>query len=164
MKILFHLLYLDVGDLRSVEAFYLAESQFFELGISKKKSQMEEPKEASPQFEWGKKRGVGGAKKDVQFYDSFTFDGVQYSLYDCVYTYKAGEPDPYIGKIVKIWEQGDGKKRVKLLWFFHPSEIVNYLGDTQPLDNELFLASGEGTGLANINPLVNSWKTHSLIG
>lgn len=104
-------------------------------------------------FRWGKKRGIGGENKDAQFYESFTFDNVEYCLYDCVYLFKKGENDAYIGKIVKIWEQSNHKKRVKILWFFRPCEIQNYLRDYSPLEKEIFLASGEGVGLTNINPL-----------
>lgn len=106
-------------------------------------------------FRWGKKRGIGGENKDAQFYESFTFDNVEYCLYDCVYLFKKGENDAYIGKIVKIWEQSDHKKRVKILWFFRPCEIQNYLRVYSPLEKEIFLASGEGVGLTNINPLVS---------
>ncbi|KAK7820992.1 protein anti-silencing 1, partial [Quercus suber] len=105
------------------------------------------------EFEWVKKRGVGGKKKDVQFYETFTYDGVEYSLYDSVYLYKEGEPDPYVGKIIKIWENSDKTKKVKILWFFRPCEIQNFLGNEDSAENELFLASGEGVGLANVNPL-----------
>ncbi|KAL9224284.1 hypothetical protein vseg_000337 [Gypsophila vaccaria] len=48
------------------------------------------------EFSWGKKRGRGGAKKNVQFYESFKFDGVEYSLYDSVYLFKKGEMEPYV--------------------------------------------------------------------
>lgn len=106
------------------------------------------------EFKWGKKRRLGGFKKDVQFYESFTYDGVDYALFDCVYMYKEGEPAPYIAKLVKIWENKDKSKRVKVHWFFRPSEISNHLRDVEVSENELFLASGEGTGLANINRLV----------
>ncbi|XP_052305102.1 protein ANTI-SILENCING 1 isoform X2 [Populus trichocarpa] len=105
------------------------------------------------EFKWCKKRGVGGKKKDVQFYESFFYDGVDYTLYDSVYMYKEGEPEPYIGKLIKIWENADKTKKVKVLWFFRPREISNYLGDEKTLKNELFLASGEGVGNANVNPL-----------
>ncbi|VAH28023.1 unnamed protein product [Triticum turgidum subsp. durum] len=103
------------------------------------------------QFSWGKKRAKGGAKMDTQFYGSFTFDNVKYLLYDCVYLFKNGESEPYIGKIVKIWQQNEAKK-VKILWFFTPDEIRNYLRGSVA-ENEIFLASGDGTGLADINPL-----------
>ena len=104
------------------------------------------------QFSWGKKRSKGGAKMDTQFYGSFTFDNVKYSLYHCVYLFKNGEPEPYIGKILKIWQHSEAK-RVKILWFFSPDQIRNYL--TGPVvEKEIFLASGDGTGLADINPLV----------
>ncbi|XP_068652487.1 protein ANTI-SILENCING 1-like [Aristolochia californica] len=105
-----------------------------------------------PKFEWGKKRGVGGAKKDVQFYESFTYDGIDYFLYDCVYLYKEGDPEPYIGKLVKIFGKKHERK-IKVVWFFRPIEISNWLGDIKPLQNEVFLASGEGVGVWNLNPL-----------
>ncbi|XP_031400227.1 protein ANTI-SILENCING 1-like isoform X2 [Punica granatum] len=105
------------------------------------------------EFKWCKKRGVGGKNKEVQFYESFNFDGVEYTLYDSVYLYKESEPEPFIGKLIKIWENPDKSKRVKVLWFFRPCEIQNYLGAERVPENELFLASGEGKGLANVNPL-----------
>ncbi|KAJ6852405.1 protein ANTI-SILENCING 1-like isoform X1 [Iris pallida] len=111
-----------------------------------------EPDFSELQFQWGKKRGIGGAKKDSQFYESFMFDGDEYSLYDCAYLCKKDEDEPYIGKIIKIWEQ-DNKKKVKILWFFRPSDVLSYLGDHEPMEKEIFLASGEGVGLSNINPL-----------
>jgi len=114
-------------------------------------------------FSWGKKKGRGGAKKEVQFYESFTFDGVEYSLYDSVYLYKEGEQEPYIGKLIKIWEPANQARKVKILWFFHPSEISNHLRHEKVLENELFLASGDGVGLANINPLVIFLRLYSFL-
>ncbi|KAJ6674085.1 PROTEIN ANTI-SILENCING 1 [Salix viminalis] len=114
---------------------------------------VEAEKVDSIEFKWGKKRGVGGKKKDIQFYESFFYDGVDYTLYDSVYMYKEGETEPYIGKLIKIWENADKTKKVKVLWFFRPREISNYLGDEKTHRNELFLASGEGVGNANVNPL-----------
>ncbi|KAK6912699.1 hypothetical protein RJ641_022300 [Dillenia turbinata] len=104
-------------------------------------------------FKWGKKRGVGGKNKEVQFYESFTYEGVQYRLYDSVYVYTNGEEIPYIGKIIKIWENPDKSKKVKLLWYFRSIEILHWIEDVETLEKELFLASGEGVGLANVNPL-----------
>lgn len=109
------------------------------------------------EFKWGTKKGIGGKNKDIQFYKSFTYDGEQYDLYDCVYLYKEGESEPEIGKIIKIWETQHRIKRVKILWFFRPCEIFNFLGDEEILENELFLASGKGQGLADLNPLVNEF-------
>ncbi|KAL4029683.1 hypothetical protein IC575_007903 [Cucumis melo] len=105
------------------------------------------------EFQWGKKKGIGGKKKDVTFYESFTYDGVEYFLYDSVYLYKEGEPEPYIGKLLKIWQNPDKTKKVKILWFFRSCEILNYLGGVDTRENELFLASGDGIGLANVNSL-----------
>ncbi|PHT35352.1 hypothetical protein CQW23_27152 [Capsicum baccatum] len=104
------------------------------------------------EFVWGRKRGLGGKRKEVQFYESFTYDGMDYALYDCVYMHKEGEL-PYIGKIIKIWENPDKSRKIKIHWFFRPSEILYHLKDVQVAENEVFLASGEGTGLANVNSL-----------
>ncbi|KAG6591654.1 Protein ANTI-SILENCING 1, partial [Cucurbita argyrosperma subsp. sororia] len=76
------------------------------------------------EFQWGKRKGIGGKKKDVTFYESFTYDG-----------------------------NPDKTKKVKILWFFRSCEIRNYLGAEDTREDELFLASGDGVGLANINPL-----------
>ncbi|KAF8034623.1 hypothetical protein BT93_C0817 [Corymbia citriodora subsp. variegata] len=104
-------------------------------------------------FKWGRKGRPGGKDREAQFYESFHFDGVEYARYDCVYLYKEGEPEPFVGKLIKIWETPTKLRRAKVLWFFRPCEITNYLGTEQLLENELLLASGEGVGLANVNPL-----------
>ncbi|KAL1532490.1 protein ANTI-SILENCING 1-like isoform X2 [Salvia divinorum] len=113
-----------------------------------------EPEEfENPAFKWDKKIAVGGKNRDFRFYESFSYDGVDYALYDCVYMHTQGEPTPYIGKLVKIWETAGGIKKVKIHWFFRPSEISYYLKDVKVTENELFFASGDGKGLANVNPL-----------
>ncbi|KAG6649381.1 hypothetical protein CIPAW_07G208200 [Carya illinoinensis] len=104
-------------------------------------------------FKWGKQRGVGGKDKKVRFFQSFSYGSVEYALYDCVYLYGEGETEPYIGKLIKIWENPDKTKKVKVLWFFRPREIQYYVGVEDTAKDELFLASGEGAGLANVNPL-----------
>jgi hypothetical protein len=116
------------------------------------------------EFKWGEKKNAGVKRKDFQFYQSFTYDGVEYELYDCVYLWVDGEPEPHIGKLVKIVENPDKKKRVKVLWFFRPCEVLKYPGVVvDAAENELFLASGEGAGLANMNPLViEFWKDLSI--
>ncbi|KAI4380184.1 hypothetical protein MLD38_006403 [Melastoma candidum] len=111
------------------------------------------PNDSIIEFKWGEKRSLGGKRRDVQFYNSFFYDGIWYNLYDSVYLYKEGEAEPYVGKVIKIWENPDKSKKVKILWLFHPREISNHLGGTQVLRYELFLATGEGAGLANVNPL-----------
>ncbi|KAB1204418.1 hypothetical protein CJ030_MR8G028474 [Morella rubra] len=60
---------------------------------------------------------------------------------------------PCIGKIIKIRETRDKTKKVKVLWFFRPCKISDYLEGEGTAKNELFLASGEGVGLTTINPL-----------
>ncbi|XP_061347099.1 protein ANTI-SILENCING 1-like [Gastrolobium bilobum] len=102
-------------------------------------------------FKWGIKRGVGLKNKEMQFYESFVYEGVEYFLYDCVYFYHTDHTDTSIGKLVKIYERPTHEKMVKVVWFFRPSEIRNFLGDYQPRWNELFLASGVGKGVSNVN-------------
>ncbi|CAI9289064.1 unnamed protein product [Lactuca saligna] len=109
--------------------------------------------DANLEFKWLIKKGRGGKNKEVQFYGSFIYDGVEYVLYDCVYMYKEGLREPYIGKLTKIWENADKSKKVKVHWFFRPEEISKWVGDTKTLENEILFASGEGVGLTNISPL-----------
>ncbi|GJT87635.1 protein anti-silencing 1 [Tanacetum coccineum] len=109
--------------------------------------------DAHPEFKWLKKKGVGLKDKEVQFYESFLYDGVKYTLYDDVYMYKEGLQEPYIGKLTKVWERPGNIKKVKVHWFFRPIEILKWLGNTKTLVNEILFASGEGHGLTNINSL-----------
>jgi hypothetical protein len=136
-------------------------SRFLEIGQSMVEA---DRGEEDLEFKWGIKKGVGGKKKDFQFYQSFTYDGVEYELYDCVYLWVDGEPEPHIGKLLKIMENPDKKKIVKVLWFFRPCEVLKYPGVVvDAAEDELFLASGEGAGLANLNPLViELWKDLSI--
>lgn len=114
----------------------------------------EAEEEDSTEFSWGAKKGKGALNKDIQFYKSFTYNGVEFNLYDCVYMYRHGEEEPDIGKIVKVWETETRKRIVKVVWFFRPTEVTHWLGNIKVLGNELLLASGEGIGLSNINPVV----------
>lgn len=110
--------------------------------------------EENYEFKWGKKGRIG-KNREVQFYESFTFDGEKYSLYDCVYLQAEDAPEPYIGKLVKIWEKPNHGRKIKVLWFFRPIEILYWLKDDLAQKNEIFLACGTGLGLTNVNPLVN---------
>ncbi|KAK1358238.1 Protein ANTI-SILENCING [Heracleum sosnowskyi] len=108
--------------------------------------------EESLDFEWGCRLGKGGLNKDVNFYKSFKFDGVEYFLNDCVYFWREEARELDIGKLVKMWETASHKRKVKTVWFLRPNDIKQWLGDVKPLENEIFLASGEGVGVSNINP------------
>lgn len=103
-------------------------------------------------FKWGNKRGIGLKNKDTQFYDSFVYDGVEYFLYDSVYFYHTDHVETSIGKLVKMYETSRAKM-IRVVWFFRPSEIRNFHRGYKPCWNELFLASGKGKGLFNINLL-----------
>nr|GEU85902.1 protein anti-silencing 1-like isoform X1 [Tanacetum cinerariifolium] len=104
-------------------------------------------------FKWGQKGRRGGKDPRMHYYGSFTYDDVEYSLYDSVYMWSEGQPSPNIGKIVKIYETPLQKKMVKVVWYFRPAEVKMWLNGTHLLQNELFLASGEGQGLSNVNVL-----------
>ncbi|XWS16409.1 hypothetical protein CRYUN_Cryun34aG0085000 [Craigia yunnanensis] len=101
-------------------------------------------------FKWGIEKGVGGKNRDIIFYESFTYEGEEYFVYDCVY-FDIGQPEAFIGKLVKMFEGPSHVKKMKVVWFMRPNEIRNYLGDYEPRWNEIFLASGQGRGVSNIN-------------
>ena len=112
------------------------------------------PEEKNHGFKWGIEKGVGGKNRNINFYESFTYEGEEYFVYDCVY-FDLGQPEAFIGKLVKMFEGPSHVKKVKVVWFMRPSEIRNYLGDYEPRWNEIFLASGQGHGVSNINLVVN---------
>lgn len=97
-------------------------------------------------FSWGVRKGT------INLYESFTLEGIEYFLYDTVCLRRNDQVD--IGKLVKILEMENHEKKVEVVWFFRPMDIVNCLGDVKPLEGEIFIACGEGKGLSNINPLV----------
>ncbi|KAK4771359.1 hypothetical protein SAY87_031891 [Trapa incisa] len=92
-------------------------------------------------------------KRKVHSSEYVTYDGVVYNLHDYVILYQHGKTETYIGKIIEIIDTPHAGKQVKVVWFFRPSEIRNYLGDYKPRWNEIFLASGDGQGLSNTNLL-----------
>jgi len=104
-------------------------------------------------FKWGNKRGIGVKNKDTQFYDSFVYEGVEYFLHDCVYFYHTDHVETSIGMLVKMFENSR-RKMIRVVWFFRPSEIRSFHRGYQPSWNELFLASGKGKGLTNVNSVV----------
>lgn len=115
-------------------------------------SEKRELSKVSIGFSWGPRKGVTQSG-DIT-YESFTLKGVQYDLYDCVYFYQAGDTETSIGKLVKVYETPAHEKKVKVVWLFRPIDIRRFLRDVEPSWNELFLASGNGVGVSNVNPLV----------
>ncbi|KAI3716290.1 hypothetical protein L6452_23524 [Arctium lappa] len=105
------------------------------------------------EFSWGRTERLGGKNLDRQYYGSFTYDGVEYFLYDSVYMWCEGQQEPHIAKLVEIYETNHLDKKVKVVWYFRPSEVQQWLRGTRALSNELFLGSGVGQGLFNINAL-----------
>lgn len=117
------------------------------MSIEHKEQPLPEPQgDANVPFSWGVRKG------SINLYESFTLQGVEYFLYDIVCIRRDDQID--IGKLVKILEMENHEKKVEVVWFFRPMEIVNCLGDVKPLQGEIFLACGEGKGLSNVNPLV----------
>ncbi|KAK8551183.1 hypothetical protein V6N13_119667 [Hibiscus sabdariffa] len=108
------------------------------------------PEEKNLGFKWGTEKGPGVKNRGIMFYESFFLKGEEYFVYDCVYFYR-GQPEASIGKLVKLFEGPNHVKKVKVVWFMRPSEIRNFLGDYEPRWNEIFLASGQGPGVSNIN-------------
>ncbi|KAE8710961.1 Bromo-adjacent domain-containing protein, putative isoform 3 [Hibiscus syriacus] len=108
------------------------------------------PEENNLGFKWGIEKGPGAKNRDTMFYESFFHKGEEYFVYDCVYFY-LGQPEASIGKLVKLFESPNHVKKVKVVWFMRPSEIRNHLRDYEPRWNEIFLATGQGRGVSNIN-------------
>ncbi|XP_019092228.1 PREDICTED: protein ANTI-SILENCING 1-like [Camelina sativa] len=108
--------------------------------------------EDDPGFKWGARRGgVGRKDSQVRFYESFTYEGIEYRLFDCAYFYIHGQCETSIGKLVSMYETSAGEKKVKVVWFFRPIDIRRFLGGYEPKWNELFLACGDDKGVSNIN-------------
>ncbi|CAF1934210.1 unnamed protein product [Brassica napus] len=107
--------------------------------------------EEHPDFKWGDKKAVGRTDKSVSFYESFTFEDVEYRLFDCAYFQIHGQCETSIGKLIRMYETSSGEKKVKVLWFFRPMDIRSYLRDYVPQWDELFLACGDDPGVYNIN-------------
>ncbi|CAK7356605.1 unnamed protein product [Dovyalis caffra] len=63
-----------------------------------------------------------------------------------------------IGKLVQIYETAAHERMVRAVWFFFPRDIRKFLGDYEPKWNEIFLASGKGKGLSNLN------RVESIVG
>ncbi|CAN1346848.1 Protein ANTI-SILENCING 1 [Linum perenne] len=105
------------------------------------------------EIRWTSERRLGGKNRDLSFYESFIYDGEEYKLYDSVYVYTNDDDEPEIGKLVKAWETSNGEKKVRILWFFRPRDITNYLKGETLFKNELFLGAGQGKGLVNNNHL-----------
>lgn len=105
------------------------------------------------EFRWGRKGRVGRSNPGIQYYESFSYDDVEYFIYDSVYLWCEGQSAPHIGKIIEIFETPRLKKMVKVVWYLRPGEVRSLISGTHLLEKELFLASGEGEGLYNFNPL-----------
>ncbi|KAJ0264168.1 Nucleic acid binding protein [Hirschfeldia incana] len=117
-----------------------------------------EGREEHPDFKWGLKKAVGRTDKSVSFYESFTYEDIEYRLFDCAYFQIQGQCETSIGKLIRMYETSAGEKKVKVLWFFRPMDIRSYLRDYVPKWDELFLACGDDPGVYNINDV------HTILG
>lgn len=114
------------------------------------------------EFIWGHKARFGKKNPNFQHYESFTLDGVDYFLYDSVYMWCGHQQPPYVAKIIDMYETPRLKKMVKVLWYFRPTKLQKWLGGACYLNNELFLALGEGNGVCNFNPVVINVFNHKI--
>ncbi|TKY53760.1 MATH and LRR domain-containing protein PFE0570w isoform X1 [Spatholobus suberectus] len=84
-----------------------------ERSLLKELNQLEEV-----ELKWGKKRSIGGKRKDMQLYESFIYEGKEYMLYNAVYLHNRSRAKPYIGKLIKIQENGYKSRKMKVQYFF----------------------------------------------
>lgn len=102
-------------------------------------------------IQWGT---IMNCNKAKTFYSSFISEGVVYELFDNVEVYSGDandHSDPYIGKIVGLWEEKEsGMRKVMIRWFFKLKDLDREMeGDPR----ELYLAFGKGKGVKNENDL-----------
>ncbi|GAB2228150.1 hypothetical protein Droror1_Dr00009980 [Drosera rotundifolia] len=86
-------------------------------------------------------------------YKSFSLKGVEYSIADSVYLFSEYTAEAYVGLLVNIWESSLREKKIRVVWFFRPREIRDFLSDYEQRWNELFLASGNGECVSGVVPL-----------
>ncbi|KAH6558299.1 hypothetical protein KP509_1Z070700 [Ceratopteris richardii] len=101
-----------------------------------------------PDIHWGPLKLFVSKSKIA--YSSFFSEGEEYTLYDNVEVYADVDKDPYIGKIMKLWEDREnGSKKALIRWFFRPRDLELQTSDPK----ELYLAFGKGKGVTNENDL-----------
>lgn len=101
-------------------------------------------------FQWGVK--VAGS---LSSYESMCFNGVRYDLYDCVFV-RSGLVEPYLGKIMRMFEDEHNVKKVRLRWFFRHYELpVSARKDIRQGENkkDVYIAQGNMRGVENENPV-----------
>eukprot|EP00250_Pteridium_aquilinum_P010973 c19755_g1_i1 orf=466-2559(-) len=100
-------------------------------------------------IQWGTIKDSGNKARIL--YSSFFSEGVEYKLYDNVEVYSADHSEPYIGKIMKLWEEKEsGLRKVLIRWFFKLRDLDP---DMEGDPRELYLAFGKGKGVTNENDL-----------
>ena len=108
------------------------------------------------EFIWGEKLGDRDRDGHV-LYNSVRRGTELYTLYDNVLTTQTPDSTFPLAKIMKLWEDEDGKQMV-IRWFYNLKDAkgVGYEGLRIP-KNEMFLAMGdrENNGVEDSNPLVS---------
>lgn len=103
---------------------------------------------SSQAFQWGNK--VAGS---LSSYESMFFKGVRYDLYDCVFV-RSGLAEPHLGKLMRLFDDEEGVKKVRLRWFIRPFELpggANKDFQKEPNVKEVFIAQGNFKGVENEN-------------
>ncbi|CAI5481029.1 unnamed protein product [Closterium sp. Yama58-4] len=133
----------------------------------------EDEEEEELPFRWGDP-APGPSRGGKRYYLWFEQGGERFDLYDCVYCQAEEGMDPYVGKIVRMYELppsrrgkrssigggGGGKpgeRKVDIRWFFRAADVQAEGGqlprDVRP--NEVFLAVPEGTqGVTDANKVI----------
>ncbi|CAI5534689.1 unnamed protein product [Closterium sp. Naga37s-1] len=129
----------------------------------------EDEEEEELPFRWGDP-APGPSRGGKRFYLWFEQGGERFDIYDCVYCQAEEGMDPYVGKIVRMYElppshRGKrnsiggkpGERKVDIRWFFRAADVQAEGGqlprDVRP--NEVFLAVPEGTqGVTDANKVI----------
>lgn len=62
--------------------------------------------------------------------------GEKLAIGDCAIFLSTGRPDrPFVGRLVSLWETNSGQMRVKVRWFYHPTETVGTAPGGRRVDN-----------------------------
>eukprot|EP00250_Pteridium_aquilinum_P006570 c16460_g1_i1 orf=127-2133(+) len=94
---------------------------------------------------------VESEEEERRYLSCCASEGVEYRLYDNVKVYDERYSEPHIGKIAKLWEErASGTRKVLIRWFLKHKEVKPHAHDNP---RELFLAFGQGKGVANENDL-----------
>lgn len=95
----------------------------------------------------------GSDQTEKQHHQSFTHNGVEYSLYDGIFFHQAGHMETSVGKILELYETEDKERMVKVMWLARPEQVREHLNDLNPSGMNYMWHTVE----ACFNPLIDVW-------